>query len=219
MIAQTAPETQPDVTATLVKAIETVWSAIRGQHPEVPAVVVTLGAGSGNRGGLKLGHYAPERWEVAGEAEARPELFIGGEGLERGAEGVLATALHEAAHSIATARGIQDTSRQGRWHNARFKEIAEELGLEVSKHDRIGWSLTKLAEGTADRYRSVLDSLDAALVAFRRAEVPAAAGSKPSNFKPALCGCGRRIRVTRSILETAPITCGACGEDFAIDDE
>lgn len=219
MIAQTTPVTLPDVTAPLVAALEAAWNSIRHQHPEVPAVVVTLGAGSGQRGGLKLGHFAAARWEIAGEDEARPELFIGGEGLERGAEGVLATLLHEAAHGVATARDIQDTSRQGRWHNTKFKAIAEELGLVVTKDERIGWSVSTLTDNTALRYADTLKALDVALVAFRRAEVSAISGSKPSNFQPALCDCGRRIRVTRSILEAAPITCGSCGADFAFADD
>lgn len=218
-MAQPITSTLPDVTAPIITAIETVWNAIRANHPEVPAVVVTFGAGSGNRGGLKLGHFADARWEVAGEDTQRPELFIGGEGLQRGAEGVLATELHEAAHGLAAARGIQDTSRQGRYHNTRFKALAEELGLVVTKSDSIGWSLSELAEGTADRYREPLQQLHEALVTYRRAEVPAASGSTSSNFNPALCGCGRRIRVTRSVLEMADIVCTACGEPFAYDDE
>jgi hypothetical protein len=31
---------------------------------------------------------------------------------------VLGTLLHEAAHGLAQARSIQDTSRQGRYHTA-----------------------------------------------------------------------------------------------------
>jgi hypothetical protein len=42
---------------------------------------------------------------------------------------VLDTELHEAAHGLAAARGIQDTSRQGRYRNARYRGLAEELGL------------------------------------------------------------------------------------------
>lgn len=51
------------------------------------------------------------------------EVFVGGEGLARGPADVLATLLHEAAHALAHVRGIQDTSRQGRWHNAQFKAL------------------------------------------------------------------------------------------------
>ena len=32
---------------------------------------------------------------------------------------VLDTLLHEAAHALAAARGIKDTSRQGRYHNKK----------------------------------------------------------------------------------------------------
>ena len=56
---------------------------------------------------------------------------MGGEGLRRGARAVLGTLLHEAAHGVATTRGIKDTSRQGRYHNRRFAELAAELGITV----------------------------------------------------------------------------------------
>ena len=42
---------------------------------------------------------------------------------------MLDTELHEAAHGLAAARGIQDTGRQGRYRNARYPGLAEELGL------------------------------------------------------------------------------------------
>ncbi|WP_297495484.1 hypothetical protein [Pseudonocardia sp.] len=42
---------------------------------------------------------------------------------------MLATLLHEAAHALAHVRGIKDSSRQGRWHNAKFKALSEELGI------------------------------------------------------------------------------------------
>lgn len=34
---------------------------------------------------------------------------------------------------MASTRGIQDTSRQGRFHNAWFRALAKELGLDVAK--------------------------------------------------------------------------------------
>ena len=63
---------------------------------------------------------------------ARPEVFITSELLADGAADVFGVLLHEAAHAIAAARGAKDTSRQGRYHNARFKLIAEEVGLAGS---------------------------------------------------------------------------------------
>src|SRR6266571_146279 len=66
-------------------------------------------------------------------------MFIAGEGLDRGARGVLGVALHEAAHAAAAVRRIQDTSRQGRYHNVRYRRLAEELGLPVEQMDGFGW--------------------------------------------------------------------------------
>ena len=43
-------------------------------------------------------------------------MLVSGEGLQRGPTDVLGTLLHEAAHGLAQARSIQDTSRQGRYH-------------------------------------------------------------------------------------------------------
>lgn len=34
---------------------------------------------------------------------------------------------------------IGDTSREGRYYNARFKALADELGLCVDRDDVIGW--------------------------------------------------------------------------------
>jgi hypothetical protein len=137
-------------------------------------VVVSLGAGSIGvpAGSLKLGHFAADRWTWAAAAEGQvvAELFVGGEGLGRGAEEVLATLLHEAAHGIAHGRGIKDTSRQGRYHNARFRQLGEEVGLAITRVPRIGWSGTALASGTATEYIAGLTGLAAAITAYRYAE-------------------------------------------------
>ena len=143
-------------------------------------------------------------------------MFVGGEGLSRGPAEVLATLLHEAAHALAHVRGIKDTSRQGRWHNARFKALAEEVGIEVRKDDRIGWSPTTLPAITRDAYARVIEQLGLALRLHRAPETTGVGTKKPTP-PPCVCGCGRRIRVAPSVLEVGPITCRVCGEDFAPD--
>ncbi|MGH3612531.1 MAG: hypothetical protein ACRDRK_08025 [Pseudonocardia sp.] len=228
------------ISAPMVAALEGAWAAIRARHPEIPAVVMVLGAGSiGGPGGLRLGHFAAMRWadpdqqqtapEGAGDPEGEPvagseqggpmrlpEVFVGGEGLARGPAEVLATLLHEAAHALAHVRDIKDTSRQGRWHNARFKALAEEVGIEVTKDDRIGWSLTTIPTATRETYASVIAELGRVLRLHRSAEITGGGSKKPSP-PPCVCGCGRRIRAAPSVLEAGPITCGVCGEDFTPD--
>ena len=113
-------------------------------------------------------------------------------------------------------RGIKDTSRQGRWHNARFKSLAEELGIQVSKDPWIGWSPTTLTEVTRTGYAATITTLGQALRLHRAAETPT--GGRTSITPPScVCDCGRRIRVAPTVLATGPISCGLCGSDFHTD--
>jgi hypothetical protein len=197
----------------VVAALEHAWAAIRVHHPDVPPVVVILGAGSEARRGLfKWGHFAAARWHVAGSN--RPEVLVSGEGLNRGARAVLATLLHEAAHGLATTRGVKDTSRQGRWHNQRFATLAGELGLRVTRDTKTGWSQTSLTDELADRYAEQLAGLDAALGLWRHAERQHGPATGSRNLLVCSCACGRKLRVARATLEQAPILCGACDERF-----
>lgn len=216
------------------------WAAIQRRHPDVPPVVVTLGAGSIGvpRGSLTLGHFAADRWTGGDEASsAIAELFIGGEGLIQGAKSVLATLLHEAAHGIAHVRQIQDTSRQGRYHNNRYKLLGEEVGLAITQVADIGWSGTALADGTASAYASELVQLAGAITAHRYAEgslpgsgtggvagpgggsgseggTKGGGAASPKNGLVLTCDCPRRIRLSAAAAAIGPITCGVCATDF-----
>ncbi len=208
----TARPTDGNAASVLVAALEHTWMAIRARHPQVPEVVMAVASGSvGRRGDLKLGHFADRRWTVA--TAERPELFVGGEGLAAGAVEVLGTLLHEAAHGLAATRGVQDTSRQGRYHNRRYAALAGELGLTVQRAGSRGWTATQVPAETATVYDAVVDDLARALVLWRRAEHPGP-GKRASNLLAAVCGCGRRIRAARSTLAQAPVLCGRCGGPF-----
>jgi hypothetical protein len=209
--------TTPNGAASLlVAALEHAWQTIRSRHPEVPEAVLVVASGAeGKR--LNLGHFAPHRWQVNGAD--RHEVLVGGEGLQRGPLEVLGTLLHEAAHGLAQARGIQDTSRQGRYHNRRYATLAHELGLEVASVQPIGWSATTVPVPTADAYAGQLEDLAAALVLWRRHDYPIGAGARSRNLLAATCGCGRRIRVAKATLAEAPILCSLCIQPFEPDDQ
>ncbi|MQA12840.1 MAG: hypothetical protein GEV09_01360 [Pseudonocardiaceae bacterium] len=207
------------MSAPMVAALEQAWVAIRARHPEVPAAVVVLGAGSigSPAGGLRLGHFAAMRWHH--DEQQLPEVFIGGEGLNRCPADVLATLLHEAAHALANVRGIKDTSRQGRWHNARFKQLAAEVGIETTKDPRLGWSPTTLPEATRTTYADTIAALGAALRMHRSAELTDGRATKTKAPPTCVCDCGRRIRFAPTVLAAGPITCVVCGTDFAPEDD
>ena len=221
------------VSAPLVKAIENVWTEIQAQNPDVPDVVVTLGSGAVSYG-MKLGHFAANVWTH--EDTDIHELFVGGEGLQRGAKGVLGTLLHEAAHAVAEQRQVKDTSRQGRYHNKNFKAIAEEMGISVIHSESLGWSTTEVPEETVNLYSIQLLELDACITAYRHGferymggssatsggtlkkdpEGDEPKASKPKNGLVLECQCEtpRKIRVAATVAELGDISCSVCGEVF-----
>src|ERR671921_1147148 len=152
-------------TAGLLTALEAAWAAIRARHPEVPAAVVIVGSGSPAKGSqsLKWGHFATLRWQ-SGDTQL-PEVLVSGEGLQRTPAEVFTTLLHEATHGLADTRHIQDTSRQGRWHNKKFATLAAELGLTAVKDDKLGYSPCTLTETAATDYQTAITALGAALKA------------------------------------------------------
>jgi curved DNA-binding protein CbpA len=200
------------VASTILKVLEDIWLEIRRWNPEIPAAVIIIASGTDGKH-PRWGHHAPGRWNVAGEQLT--EIMISGEGLRRTAREVLATLLHEAAHALAHARGIKDTSRQGRYHNTKFKKCAEEAGLAVEHDDNFGWSITTITPATELAYASQLQALTDAMTLWRHGE--ATTGPKArrnTNLIAAICPCGRSIRVAASTLAEAPITCQACDGDF-----
>ncbi|NIH79283.1 hypothetical protein [Amycolatopsis viridis] len=115
------------------------------------------------------------RWPADLEIVARGHRLVAShEVLRHGAEGALQALLHAAAHGLAAARGITDTSRRGRYHNNRFVALAEELGLEVADAGRPGWAVTTVPPATAAAYTAELDDLSPAL-----AELP-----EPQPYRP-----------------------------------
>ena len=194
----------------VVDALNSTLMAIREVHPDLPNVVLVVGA-SGRKSAttLALGHFAPKAWDSKG---AMHEVAISGEVLQQGAEGVLETLLHEMAHNLAAARDIKDTSRQGRFHNKRFKVLAEELGLIIPESSgAIGWSNTRLTDATKKQYQPQLAELRKALKLYR---LPAPAKTaKPKTTVKIECGC-RSVTVPISFFEKGALTCEECGEKF-----
>ena len=152
-------ESHPDNRAAslLVQVLEDTWLAIRCHHPDIPAVVIILAGGTETRQ-PRWGHFASARWYV--EHTERAEVMISGEALRLTPAEVLSVVLHEAAHALACARGIKDTSRQGRYHNKHFKACAEQLGLAAEHDQRNGWSASKITHHAEHAYASCCPSLN-----------------------------------------------------------
>jgi hypothetical protein len=224
--------------SSVVALIEEVWDVLRAEHPELPAVVVTTGSGEG----VKWGHFRPESWKLADDGTKLHEFFLASEALAKGATQVLQTTIHEAAHTLSRVRGIKDTSRQGRWHNAAFKKAAEELGLEhkASQADKShGFSFVTLTQATKDKYADLLVKLErelklTGLLPFwlggsdeedqggekitgkpKKTEGEEEGATKSGNLK-ATCKCEEPliIRLSRKVLDLGVVRCDSCEELF-----
>lgn len=148
-------------------------------------------------------------WEAAASVS---EVLITADGLARSATDVMGTLVHEAAHAIAFQRGIKDTSRQGRYHNLRFKAIAEEIGLDVFRDPGWGWSLTHLSDPTPASYRDARSRLADALRADRQHEQPPTSPAlRQGRVRLGLvCECGARHRVGSTVSAVHDAVCGVC---------
>jgi len=155
-------------TLPMLEAVDAAIAQVRKSHPGIPDVTVVLGAAGKSRSGQVHGHFAPDSWKSAGDGKQKShEIMLSGESLERGAEATLGTIIHELAHAYAHAHDIKDTSNHGRYHNKKFKEIGNKFGIELEQAGTIGWSVTKLADGTAEKYAKALEQLAKALTSYR----------------------------------------------------
>ena len=70
------------------------------------------------------------------------ELNIAAEVLNYPIEETLDTMLHEMVHLYCRENGIKEVSRGGKYHNGRFKAIAEAHGLTCVPCGQYGWNTT-----------------------------------------------------------------------------
>ncbi|MEW6475346.1 MAG: hypothetical protein AB1679_24080 [Actinomycetota bacterium] len=220
--------------SALVAACESAWDEIQGRHGAVPDAVIILGSGVERGRLVKLGHWWGGRWLADGTI--RGEVLLAGEALHLPATEVFEVLLHEAAHGLNAARGVRDTSREGRYHNARFRDTAEQLGLAVSMTPQLGWARTTLTPKAAEDYRDTIETLASAMRLSRTVErdttrrpgrerspeagEPTSTGNgaqrtpRTRNGVGAACGCGRHLRMAPSVLAQGPVLCGLCGSEF-----
>lgn len=198
-------------TLKILNAVDSLYSQIRKNHPDVPLATLVVGAKGKTKRGQTHGHFHANQWH---HDESKHEIMLSGESFARGAEATLGTLIHEAAHARAFATGVQDTSNNGRYHNKRFKELAEDMGIELESAPTLGWSVTTLPDATAQKYAKGLEALREALVAYKVVGIEATAPKprKSTKFKID-CGCATPVTVSKIWYESkGDIVCGDCLE-------
>jgi hypothetical protein len=196
----------PTPTLPILEALNNAFISIRIKHPEIPNVVIVVGTSSATN----HGHYFANTWD--GKSKAVHELMISGQSLQRGAVDVFGTLLHEAVHVYCDSVGIKDTSRDGRWHNARFRKVGEEFGLVLTNNSTIGWSITSVPDTTQATYRDEIALLRKALRSFRKPEM--ASMKKARTTIRVGTQSGRKVTVPIVFYEQGGFFDAATGEIF-----
>jgi len=213
------PRVKATPSLAIIDALDRLAGQVRKNHPEVPDnIVFVLASGRSGRGNVH-GHFAPQSWK-----DDHHEILISAESLARGPEATLGTLIHELAHATAQETGVRDTSNNGRYHNKRFKKIAEDLGITLEEAPTIGWSVTTLPAETAAKYRAGLDNLEKSLTTYRVGLVAdAATPTKPRNKTkaPMYCGCDDPVTVSIQWFERQGINlfCSECEQGFTLGNE
>ena len=153
------------------------------------------------------------------------ELNIGAGTLDRPIENVVSTLLHEMVHIYNMMNDIQDCSRGNTYHNKKFKEKAESVGLRIDYDKRIGWSITSPTEELID-YIIEHEWSDIMINRNEHVKLPlsgiggksgtddtSAPTKKPSSTRKYICPCcGMSVRATR----TVNIICADCAEVMVV---
>ena len=175
-------------TVAILSALDSALSIIRETNPSIPtalAVVISTGRGKFH------GSFQASQWEdTDGTGQVlgkRHELVMSSESLARGGRDTLVTLIHEAMHAQAHATGVKDTSRQGRFHNDKFRTLAEGAGLTCAKDSGGSVTTTGLQSWAEKLYAPVIAALDEVLTTHRIKVAP-----KPESAKATVrvqCGC------------------------------
>lgn len=203
----TATLTKTENLSGIVTALESAHALIQEKTGAPRATILVT-----RKTGRTMGHFTHAKLWKAGE-ESFHEIMISANYFERGARAVLGTLLHETAHSLDLQAGIQGVTGDG-YHNRKFKQTAEALGLTITQAKGIGWSVTEVSDECAERWAEALALIENALALMADAEQAGKTRGRNKNLKVAVCGCGEKIRISAKALEKCAPMCQDCGQMF-----
>ena len=193
----------PSVTSAILE-LERVYThfAPRLELQDAPRPVVMIQS-AGRRKNM-LGWMAPEIWQQAHGKGQLNEITVVAEYLSRGPEAAAETMLHEMCHHSNALKGVRDCN-SAQYHNKKFKDVAEQLGLVVEKMGNKGYAKTALGPELLKEVKAL--KLDPEAFAVFR--LLTEREKQPTKMKKWECGC----TIVRCATDLEA-TCNACGETF-----
>lgn len=131
-----------------IKELTHIFNILNSQkfNSELPEPVVII---QSNRGINKnaMGWCTVNKiWCDVDNTIQKYELTVCAEFLHYPIEETVDTMLHEMVHLYCRVKDIKETSRGTAYHNKKFKEIAESVGMIVDHGNKVGYGYTKLSE-------------------------------------------------------------------------
>lgn len=172
----------------------------------LPDVTITI-----QRSLRSYGHFSIDKVWQTSDGVAQHEINISADYLRREKYNLCATLLHEMCHLYAKQNNIEDTSRQGRYHNKYFRKIAEERDLQIDLAEGIGWSVTSPTE----KLKAFVDNSKIEFVNLYRVAVEQerAPNKRTKVYKYVCPRCGLEVKTTK---ENAKLHCIECDVDFNV---
>lgn len=150
------------------------------------------------------------------------EMNVAAEVLTAPIEEVIDTLIHEMVHLYCRENGIQEVSRGGKYHNGKFKELAEAKGLVCVRQGIYGWNSVGTGNDSLIEYAlsKGWSELKIERHTFGRVAIGGSGaahggaatetdGKRPSSTRKLQCPCcGNSVRATKAVN----IICGDCME-------
>ena len=149
---------------------------------------------------------AVEIWKNQDESVKKYEINITAEDLDRGVVEVMQTLLHEMIHLHNVINGVKDSSRNGTFHNKKFKNAAERFGMIYKNEEadkRYGWAFPVLAPATIE----LIETLNINEKAFELARRVPKTTKKSNSYKLQCPICGIKLRATKPGIVVICKTC------------
>ena len=179
---------------------------------ELPTPIITVQSKPGTYGHSSVAKV----WRR--QEDSTYELNIAAEVLNYPIEGTIDTMLHEMCHLFCRENGIKEVSRGGKYHNGRFKTVAEAHGLTCYQCGPYGWNTKpgdNLVEYALSKGWNEIKIGRSTLPPMIRLGAGGTAqaggqpqgGKRPSSTRKLACPvCGQSVRATRKVN----ILCGDC---------
>lgn len=165
-----------------------------------PIIVIQTGGRKKNT----LGWHWRNRWQAGTEQPA--EITVVAESLDRTFYQVITTLIHEMVHHANNLLGVEDVS-SNQYHNKKFANLAEQVGLVVEKGPR-GFAYTpSMQHHLYETVRGWGLDQDAFKLNRRREPKTNRPGSKLRKYT---CDCGYGIRIAVKD-DKVDLTCNICG--------